>query len=257
MSDDQAVSPMGDGSTAPMGGGDQQVSLEQLNKPVRPEEMQSGNDAAVAQQLGLVKQKNSELLGKNKALVNDLKSLRDEFESLKSAQQQAARENLESQGAFKDLYEQERARSKTLEQRLLSETSELKAQLSQVQESAKHERLRASATAQISKAAAVNPTQLYKLLESQLRDGEDGSPVVLNGGVEQDLGDYLSHLRQSAEWAHHFNASGASGMSSSSAKSVAPGMSNPYREGNLTEAMMLEASNPELAKALKAEALRG
>ena len=239
-----------------MGGGDQQVSLEQLNKPVRPEELQA-NDSAVAQQLGLVKQKNSELLGKNKALVNDLKALRDEFESLKSAQQQAAQKNLEDQGAFRELYEQEKARAKTLEARLLSETGELKAQLSQVQESAKQERLRATATAQISKAAAVNPTQLYKLLESQLRDGEDGSPVVLNDGVEQPLGDYLANLRQSTEWAHHFSASGAVGMGAASVKSVAPGMSNPYREGNLTEAMLLEASNPELAKALKAEALRG
>ena len=257
MSDDQVTAPMGGDNAAPMGGSDQQVSLEQLNKPVRPDELQSGNDAAVAQQLGLVKQKNSELLGKNKALVNDLKSLRDEFESLKSAQQQAAQKNLEDQGAFRELYEQEKARAKTLEARLLSETGELKAQLSQVQESAKQERLRASATAQISKAAAVNPTQLYKLLESQLRDGEDGSPVVLNDGVEQPLGDYLANLRQSTEWAHHFSASGAVGMGAASVKSVAPGMSNPYRDGNLTEAMMLEASNPELAKALKAEALRG
>lgn len=34
-------------------------------------------------------------------------------------------------------------------------------------------------------------------------------------------------------------------------------MTNPYRTGNLTEALMLEASNPDLAKALKAEAQRG
>jgi len=34
-------------------------------------------------------------------------------------------------------------------------------------------------------------------------------------------------------------------------------MSNPYRSGNLTEAMQLEMSNPELARALKAEAARG
>ena len=257
MSDDQVTAPMGSDSTAPMGGSDQKVSLEQLNKPVRPEDLQAGNDAAVAQQLGLVKQKNSELLGKNKALINDLKSLRDEFETRKSAQQQAAQKNLEDQGAFRELYEQEKARAKTLEQRLLSETSELKAQLSQVQESARQERLRATATSQISKAAAVNPSQLFKLLEGQLRDGEDGQPVVLNDGVEQPLGDYLANLKQSTEWAHHFSASGAVGMGAASVKSVAPGMDNPYRTGNLTEAMLLETQNPELARALKAEALRG
>lgn len=255
MTEDQVTAPMGGDEAAPMGGSDQKVSKELLNKPVRPDELQSSpSDAAM--QLGLVKQKNTELLGKNKALVNDLKSLREEFEALRSAQQQAAQKNLEDQGAYKELYKQEQARAKTLEARLLSETSELKAQLSQVQESAKQERLRATATSQISKAAAVNPGQLYKLLESQLREGEDG-PVVLNDGVEQPLGDYLGHLKQSSDWQHHFGASGAQGMGASSAGSVAPGMNNPYRTGNLTEAMMLETSNPDLAKALKAEALRG
>jgi hypothetical protein len=34
-------------------------------------------------------------------------------------------------------------------------------------------------------------------------------------------------------------------------------MDNPYRNGNLTEALRLEMSNPELARALKAEAARG
>jgi hypothetical protein len=46
-----------------MGGNDQQVSPELLNKPVRPDEPQS-SDPAVAQQLGLVKQKNTEFLVK-------------------------------------------------------------------------------------------------------------------------------------------------------------------------------------------------
>lgn len=256
MSEDQVTTPMGGDTAAPMGGGDTQVSAELLNKPVRPDELAVGNDQAVAQQLGLVKQKNTELLGKNKQLVNDLKSLREEFELLREAQQASARKSMEDQGAFKELYEQEKARAKTLEQRLLSETSELKAQLQQVEDSAKHERLRALATSQISKASAVNPEQLYQLLSPQLRTNEDGSPVVLNGGVEQDLGDYLANLKQATEWQHHFSSSGAVGMGSVS-KSVAPGMSNPYRSGNLTEALMLEAQNPDLAKQLKAEALRG
>lgn len=257
MSDDQVTTPMGGETISPMGNADQQISPELLNKPVRPDEIQSSSDPAVAQQLGLVKQKNTELLGKNKQLVNDLKALRDDFETLKVAQQNTARESLESQGAFKDLYEQERERCKVLEQRLLSETSELKAQLNQVEESAKHERLRASATEQIAAANAVNPQQLYQLLSPKLRTNDDGAPVVLDGGVEQPLGDFMANLRQSSEWQHHFGASGASGMATSRGGSVAPGMTNPYRTGNFTEALVLETQNPELAKQLKAEALRG
>jgi len=256
MSEDQVTAPMGGDTAAPMGGGDPQVSPELLNKPVHPSEGVA-SDPAVAQQLGLVKQKNTELLGKNKQLVNDLKSLREEFEQLRSAQQAAVQKGLEDQGAFKELYEQEKARAKTLEQRLLNETAELKTQLSQVEESAKQERLKAAATAQISRANALNPTQLYQLLSPQLRTDEDGNPVILSGGVEVPLADALSQYKQSTEWQHHFSASGSSGMSSAPAASVAPGMTNPYRTGNLTEAMALEISNPELAKSLKAEALRG
>lgn len=257
MSDDQVITPMGDDNAAPMGGNDQQVSAELLNKPVRPSD-QPASDPAVAQQLGLVKQKNTELLGKNKQLIGDLKSLRDEFEVLKTAQQSAVQKNLEDQGAFKELYEQEKARAKVLEQRLLNETAELKTQLSQVEESAQQERLRAAATAKISQENAVNPTQLYQLLSPQLRANEEGKPVVLNGGVEQDLGDFIANLKQSTEWQHHFlSASAAAGMGSAPRGSVAPGMTNPYRTGNLTEAMQLEATNPELARSLKAEAMRG
>jgi len=256
MSDDQITTPMGGDNAAPMGGMDQQISPELLNKPVRPSD-QPASDPAIAQQLGLVKQKNTELLGKNKQLIGDLKSLREEFEQLKNAQQAAVQKSLEDQGAFRTLYEQEKARAKTLEQRLLNETAELKTQLSQVEESAKQERLKAAATSQISRANAVNPTQLYQLLAPQLRTDEEGKAVVLNGGVEQDLGDYLANLKQSSEWQHHFSASGAAGMGTTAATSVAPGMTNPYRTGNLTEALMLESTNPDLAKQLKAEALRG
>ena len=55
---------------------------------------------------------------------------------------------------------------------------------------------------------------------------------------------------------HHFSASGAQGMGSAPAGSVAPGRENPYRSGNLTEALRLEVENPDLAKALKLEAGR-
>jgi hypothetical protein len=75
-------------------------------------------------------------------------------------------------------------------------------------------------------------------------------PVVLDGGVEQDLGDFIANLKQSTEWQHHFGALVQRGMGNKLARgSVAPGMTNPYRTGNLTEAMQLEATNPELARA--------
>ena len=125
-------------------------------------------------------------------------------------------------------------------------------------QNAKNERLKSAALQQISRSNAVNPNQLYTLLQPQLRTNEDGQPVLLNSGVEQPLGDYLANLKSSADWQHHFSASGAKGIGAGAATTtVAPGMSNPYRTRNLTEAMQLEVSNPELAKQLKAEALSG
>ena len=227
-----------------------------LNKPIHPdaEQPQTSSDAeTLRMKVNLEKQhrKNAEKqVAEAKAAADQL---RKEIEELKAVQQSAAQKSLEDQGQFRQLWEDTK---KTVAARD-AEILELKAQLESVTQNAQQERLKAAATAQISQANAVNPTQLYQLLAPQLRTDDEGKPVVLNGGVEQPLGDYMQNLRQSPEWAHHFGASGAKGMGASPATSVAPGMDNPYRTGNLTQALQLEAQNPELAKALKAEALRG
>ena len=141
----------------------------------------------------------------------------------------------------------------------MNDTSALKQELESVTQSVQKERLKASALSAISQANAVNPQQMFTLLQSGLRTDENGTPCFLNSGVEQPLGDYLAGLKQAPDWQHHFSASGSRGMgaANSATTSIAPGQTNPYRTGNLTEAMVLEANNPELAKALKAEALKG
>ena len=187
-----------------------------------------------------------------------LLKLQSDFDKLQETQQSAVRENLESQGAYKELYESEKQRCKTLETRLLTETAELRTELESVTQSASQERLKASSLAAISQSNALNPEQMYVLLQPLLRQNDEGNPTVLNGGVEQSLGDYLTNLKQAKEWQHHFAASGSRGMGSNAASpSVAPGMTNPYKTGNMTEAIKLEVENPELAKVLKAEASRG
>ena len=228
-----------------------------LEKPQRQEENTSGVDL-LKHKLGLANQHAKKAKSEAEEYRQQLTSLQTEIAALKEAQQSAVRENLEGQGAYKELYEQERQRAQELQARLLSETTELKTQLESVTKAGEQERLKNTALQQISLSNAVNPTQLYQLLQSQIRVDEPGSPVVLSSGVEQPLGDYLTNLKSATEWQHHFSASGAKGMGVSSGNvSVAPGMSNPYTSGNFTEAMKLEMSNPELAKQLKAEALSG
>ena len=172
---------------------------------------------------------------------------------MKALQQSAAQKSLEDQGAYKDLW--------TEAKRTVSERDativELRAQLATTNEKAEQERLKAAVTSQLSRANAVNPQQLYQLLAPQLRLDDQGNAAVLSGGVEQPVGEYLANLKHAPEWQHHFGASSEARGMGSTTSSVTPGRENPYRNGNLTEAIILERDNPDLAAALKKEAQRG
>jgi len=231
------------------------VTPEQLNQQVNPSQSTSGSADAelLKHKLALA---NSHAKGAKKEADEarqQMQQLREELDRIKEMQQTAAQKSLEDQGQFRTLWEEAK---RTVQERDAA-IAELRGQLESVTQNAEQERLKAAATSQLSRANAVNPTQLYQLLAPQLRTASEGNPVVLSGGVEQNLGDYVANLKQSTEWQHHFGASAAQGMNAAPTGSVAPGMNNPYRTGNLTEAIKLEVSNPDLAKALKAEALRG
>lgn len=226
-----------------------------LNRPERPEDQQQGTaDAeALRVKINLEKQHRKNAEKQAAEAKQQMQQLRDELEQLKTIQQNVAQKSLEDQGQFRQLWEDAKRSVAERDAQIV----DLKAQLNSVQQTAEQERLKAAATNAISQANAVNARQLYALLQPQLRTDDEGNPVCLVGGVETNLNDHLQQLRQSSEWQHHFRASGAHGMSAAPVSAVAPGMDNPYRSGNLTEAMQLEMSNPELARALKAEAARG
>lgn len=236
------------------------VTPELLNKPVSPDQQSQGGAEVdlLKTKLNLANQHAKAAKREADDTRQQLQQLQDEIKRLQEHQQATVQKSLEDQGQFKELYERERARNKELETRYLSETAELKQSLEAERNGRQQESLRAASLSAISQANAVNPEQLYTLLQPRLRTNDDGAPVVLDGGVEQPLGDYLANLKQSPAWQHNFSASSASGMGAAPTASVAPGMKNPYRDPNgFTEALLLEASNPELAKALKAEAMRG
>ncbi len=226
-----------------------------LNKPVRPEEITSGSadDAALKHKLGLANSHAKTAEKRAKEAEADLNQLKNELAEIKNAQTVATQKSLESQGQYKQLWEDAKKSVSERDAKMV----ELQAQLASVTQDREQDRLRAASLSQINQAGAVNSNQMFQLLQQQLRANEEGKPVVLNGGVEQPLNDYLAALKNSNEWQHHFGASGAQGMGAAAGGSVAPGRDNPYRNGNLTEAMKLEVENPDLAKALKAEARRG
>ena len=182
-----------------------------------------------------------------------MQQLKEELDRLKNAQQTAVQKSLEEQGQYKQLWEDLKKNFNSKEE----EISELRAQLESVTQNAQQERLRASAIGRLNQAGVLNSQQMYTLLQPSLRQDAEGNPIVLNGGVEQPLGEYLANLKQSAEWQHHFGAAPANGMGAAPSATIAPGRTNPYKTGNLTEAMRLEVENPQLAQAMKAEAMRG
>jgi len=193
----------------------------------------------------------------NKKLNEQLAEIKRQNEELQRKLLTGKTQRLEEAGEYQRLWEEAK---QTISQREL-EMQELQTQLQSVQSSAAQERLRAAALSKISNAGVIAPDQLYQLMAQNLRE-VDGQPVALNGGVEQPLGDYLAQLKNPGSgFEHFFSASGVRGMGSTptSAASVAPGMSNPWRADsfNVTQQFALEAQNPELAAALKAEAARG
>jgi hypothetical protein len=164
-------------------------------------------------------------------------------------------QRLAGQGEFKPLWEA----AKQSNHELQAENTELKRQLELADTRAQAERLQLAAMAHISSAGARKPDQLLKLLDVV---DYDGQPAVIKGGVEVPLDQYLATLKQpGSDWEHHFLPTAKKGMGTPTASpggAPAPGeQQNPYLPGpgqNLTMQMMLEATQPELAAALKAEA---
>ncbi len=114
-----------------------------------------------------------------------------------------------------------------------------------------------TALAAISNLGAINAEQTLSLLQNKLQKNQEGKVVILNGGVEQDLTSYLTSLKNPGSgWEHHFKASSAAGMGAkpSPVGSAGGNVNNPYKSQNITEQLIMEAENPDLAAVLKAEA---
>ena len=200
MSEDQAVVEAVPDTTASV-----TVDPALLNKPVRPEELSSGGaeDAALKHKLGLANSHAKAAEKRAKEAETALAALQSEVADMKDAQTAATQKSLESQGEFKALWSDAKQAVSARD----AEIVELKAKLASVTQEREQDRLRAASLSQINQAGAVNSNQLYQLLSQQLRQDEEGKPVVLNGGVEQPLGDYLANLKDSIDVKHHFGAS--------------------------------------------------
>ena len=160
---------------------------------------------------------------------------------------------LEEQGQWKTLWEEANKTAQDKDQQINS----LSQQLQEMKTSNEVASTKTTALAAISNLGAINAEQTLSLLQGKLQKNAEGKVVVLNGGVEQDLGTYLTSLKNPGSgYEHHFKASSAAGMGAkpSPISNVSGGTDNPWKSGNLTQQLIMENENPELSAVLKREA---
>jgi len=186
------------------------------------------------------------------------KGIKTKLDDVYKKQDDQRKQKLEDQGQWKDLWEEANKTAQTKDQEIVTLREELKS----LKSSNETANIKTSALSAISNSGAVNAEQMLSLLQDRLKKNDSGDVVVLNGGVEQDLGAYIGNLKNPGSgWEHHFKPSSAAGMGAkpSPTSNVSPGMPNPWKEGNIniTRQMTLESSEPELAAVLKKEAQSG
>ena len=166
---------------------------------------------------------------------------------------QQRKQELEDQGQWKTLWEEANKTAQEKEQQIMN----LSQQLEDLKTSNEMASTKTTALAAISNLGAINAEQTLALLQGKLQKNAEGKVVVLNGGVEQDLTNYLTSLKNPGSgWEHHFKPSSAAGMGAkpSPISNAGGGQVNPWKTGNITQQMLLSEQDPQLAAVLKQEA---
>ena len=181
------------------------------------------------------------------------KGAKNKLDEVYKKKEEQRKQELEDQGQWKTLWEEANKTNQEKEQKI----STLSQQLEDMKTSNEVASTKQTALAAISNLGAINAEQTLSLLQNKLQKNAEGKVVVLNGGVEQDLGAYLTSLKNPGSgWEHHFKPSTAAGMGAkpSPIGNVSGGSENPWNTGNLTQQLIMENENPDLAAVLKREA---
>jgi rhamnose utilization protein RhaD (predicted bifunctional aldolase and dehydrogenase) len=208
----------------------------------------------LSSQVEALRAKNQELIAERRKDRENRETLQAQIDELRTAQETAKTAKLAESGEFKTLWEEAQQTVADLKQQLAAKESEV----DQIRQGFTQEQVKSAAIAQLSQAGALAPDQLYRLLQENLR-AKEGQPVAVVGGVEVPVGEYIANLKNPGSgYEHHFAATNRAGMGvAGSARSTAlPGQSNPWSKEswNITQQMMMLASDPDKARLLKAEA---
>jgi len=160
---------------------------------------------------------------------------------------------LEDQGMYKPLWEE----ANKTNQEMQNKVNALEQEIQDLKNSNEAASTKTEALAAISNLGAINAEQTLSLLQGKLQKNAEGHVVVLNGGVEQNLTNYLTSLKNPGSgWEHHFKPSSAAGMGAkpSPVASTGSGQPNPWKTGNITQQMLISEQDPQMAAVLKQEA---
>ena len=181
------------------------------------------------------------------------KGIKTKLDDVYKQKDEQRKQELEDQGQWKTLWEEANKTNQGLQQENVS----LKQNLEEMKTSNEVASTKTTALAAISNLGAINAEQTLSLLQGKLQKNANGEVVVLNGGVEQNLGTYLTSLKNPGSgWEHHFKPSSAAGMGAkpSPIANAGGGQANPWKTGNITQQMLLLEQDPQLAAVLKQEA---
>ena len=225
----------------------EQPVAETASQPTQPQAPNLDSvKAEYEQQLSALKKQAAEAEEKFKGIKTKL----DDVYKQKDEQR---KQELEDQGQWKTLWEEANKTAQEKEQKIMT----LSQQLEEMKTSNEVASTKTTALAAISNLGAINAEQTLSLLQGKLQKNSEGKVVVLNGGVEQDLGNYLSTLKNPGSgWEHHFKPSSAAGMGAkpSPVANAGTGQPNPWKSGNVTQQMLISEQDPQLAAVLKQEA---
>ena len=181
------------------------------------------------------------------------KGIMTKLDDVYKQKDQQRKQELEDQGQWKTLWEEANKTAQEKEQQIMT----LSQQLEDLKTSNEVASTKTTALAAISNLGAINAEQTLALLQGKLQKNAEGKVVVLNGGVEQDLTNYLTSLKNPGSgWEHHFKPSSAAGMGAkpSPVANAGGGQPNPWKTGNITQQMLVSEQDPQLAAVLKQEA---
>ena len=181
------------------------------------------------------------------------KGIKGKLDEVYKQKEEKRTKELEDQGQYKTLWEEANKTAQDKDAQINS----LSQQLQDMKTSNEVASTKQTALAAISNLNAINAEQTLSLLQGKLQRNAEGKVVIIDGGVEQDLGAYLTSLKNPGSgWEHHFKPSSAAGMGAkpSPVGNAGGGQVNPWKTGNLTQQMLLSEQDPQLAAVLKQEA---